>query len=200
MTRTAVIIGTLGHSTLGGRSAARHRRPGFRRRFRPFRRGQGRPAGRIDPWHERVLYGQGSDHPPAGGAARLHDRRARCTRPATMTRPIITMLRLAGNTMQGRGSTKPGRFVRCRHGNRTGPLDRMQMEAGRCDAEEIWRRGWESNPSTRLCRPLHNRFATSPEEDFDYATATGYLSQRLLEREKSLELSTSTLARLRSTN
>ena len=27
----------------------------------------------------------------------------------------------------------------------------------------IWRRGRESNPSRRLCRPLHNRFATSPE-------------------------------------
>ena len=28
----------------------------------------------------------------------------------------------------------------------------------------IWRRGRESNPSRRLCRPLHNRFATSPED------------------------------------
>ena len=27
----------------------------------------------------------------------------------------------------------------------------------------FWRRGRESNPSRRLCRPLHNRFATSPE-------------------------------------
>ncbi len=27
----------------------------------------------------------------------------------------------------------------------------------------VWRRGRESNPSRRLCRPLHNRFATSPE-------------------------------------
>jgi hypothetical protein len=27
----------------------------------------------------------------------------------------------------------------------------------------FWRRGRESNPSKRLCRPLHNLFATSPE-------------------------------------
>jgi hypothetical protein len=29
--------------------------------------------------------------------------------------------------------------------------------------ERIWRRGRESNPSRRLCRPLHNLFATSPD-------------------------------------
>ena len=77
-----------------------------------------------------------------------------------------------------------------------------------------WRRGRESNPSTRLCRPLHNRFATSPEVIVDDADMAGYrtkstregwasLNLKLnlkLEREKSLELSTSTLARLRSTN
>jgi hypothetical protein len=28
----------------------------------------------------------------------------------------------------------------------------------------VWRRGSESNRPRRLCRPLHNRFATSPEE------------------------------------
>ena len=32
------------------------------------------------------------------------------------------------------------------------------------DLQVCWRRGRESNPSRRLCRPLHNRFATSPEE------------------------------------
>src|SRR5471032_885346 len=60
----------------------------------------------------------------------------------------------------------------------------------------IWRRGRESNPSKRLCRPLHNLFATSPED------LLGCAAQHTvkLEREKSLELSTSTLARLRSTN
>ncbi|VXB99029.1 hypothetical protein MASSI9I_50861 [Massilia sp. 9I] len=108
--------------------------------------------------------------------------------------------------------------------------------------EICWRRGRESNPSRRLCRPLHNRFATSP--DFILAELTRPVMCRInrevnvfskfgageesrtldlnlgkvalyqlsysrigvqrvvkpLEREKSLELSTSTLARLRSTN
>ena len=120
----------------------------------------------------------------------------------------------------------------------------------------FWRRGRESNPSKRLCRPLHNLFATSPEDlRFPQHSARGKkrkpgfpfefwsgrrvsnsrpqpwqgcalptellpqfarqgLSQKRanfpritydtysekLEREKSLELSTSTLARLRSTN
>jgi hypothetical protein len=35
----------------------------------------------------------------------------------------------------------------------------------------LWRRGRESNPSKRLCRPLHNLFATSPEELLVSATA-----------------------------
>ena len=106
----------------------------------------------------------------------------------------------------------------------------------------FWRRGRESNPSKRLCRPLHNLFATSPEAltkkgsqaslllnsgageesrtlDLNLGKVALYqLSysrigaiilnhlhrfpaiRRSLEREKSLELSTSTLARLRSTN
>jgi hypothetical protein len=129
----------------------------------------------------------------------------------------------------------------------------------------IWRRGRESNPSKRLCRPLHNLFATSPEDwylprkirgktiraalpllvgsqasllnsgageesrtldlnlgkvalyQLSYSRIGAYHYRRnqtafptkiyfyyqtsaALEREKSLELSTSTLARLRSTN
>ncbi|MDB5791285.1 MAG: hypothetical protein JWQ80_1309 [Massilia sp.] len=34
--------------------------------------------------------------------------------------------------------------------------------AGGDFVKAFWRRGRESNPSRRLCRPLHNRFATSP--------------------------------------
>jgi hypothetical protein len=85
----------------------------------------------------------------------------------------------------------------------------------------IWRRGAESNRSKRLCRPLHNLFATPPEDLLcvDYLISSGSafdhlkkaasplfchkpvrLALRILERKKSLELSTSTLARLRSTN
>lgn len=29
-------------------------------------------------------------------------------------------------------------------------------------AKSVVRRGWESNPSTRFCRPLYNRFSTAP--------------------------------------
>gem|GEM_PF-6021283 len=34
-------------------------------------------------------------------------------------------------------------------------------------ARENWRRGRESNPRTRLCRPLHNHFATPPSGSRD---------------------------------
>src|SRR4051812_34451347 len=62
----------------------------------------------------------------------------------------------------------------------------------------IWRRGPESNRPTRICNPVHNRFATAPIS----LKKKGSLSFPFykMEREKSLELSTSTLARLRSTN
>ncbi len=68
----------------------------------------------------------------------------------------------------------------------------------RAQAEILWRRDPESNRARRICNPLHNRFAIAPA----YLTKKGSLSFpfRNLEREKSLELSTSTLARLRSTN
>ena len=78
-----------------------------------------------------------------------------------------------------------------------------------------WRRGPESNRASRICNPVHNRFVTAP-----YSVCLGkpaglptiYMKPPMkkdsifkvlpfeLEREKSLELSTSTLARLRSTN
>ena len=47
-----------------------------------------------------------------------------------------------------------------------------------------WRRVPESDWTRRICNPLHNRFANAPN----------------LERETRLELATSTLARLHSTN
>src|SRR5436190_4282713 len=60
-----------------------------------------------------------------------------------------------------------------------------------------WRLGSELNRRTRLCRPLHNHSATQPHNE------TGRRVRRLpenLERARRLELPTSTLARLRSTN
>ena len=73
----------------------------------------------------------------------------------------------------------------------------------------IWRRDPESNRADRICNPGHNRFAIAPlNAKLLFASALiltkkGSLSFPFsydLEREKSLELSTSTLARLRSTN
>ena len=73
----------------------------------------------------------------------------------------------------------------------------------------FWRRDPESNRANRICNPVHNRFAIAPMcfAPFDckrhlQPTKKGSLGFPLwnLEREKSLELSTSTLARLRSTN
>jgi hypothetical protein len=69
----------------------------------------------------------------------------------------------------------------------------------------FWRRGPESNRARRICNPLHNRFATAP---WSCGTKKGKLVLPFLarhhvwnlERETRLELATSTLARLRSTN
>ena len=71
-----------------------------------------------------------------------------------------------------------------------------------------WRRDPESNRANRICNPVHNRFAIAPvnlalpTHNRLTSTKKGSLGFPLwnLEREKSLELSTSTLARLRSTN
>ena len=66
-----------------------------------------------------------------------------------------------------------------------------------------WRRGPESNRPTWICNPVHNRFATAPHPEKAPEMKKGEICIPLfgnLEREKSLELSTSTLARLRSTN
>jgi len=82
----------------------------------------------------------------------------------------------------------------------------------------IWRRDPESNRAERICNPLHNRFAIAPKKREAQASLLPTLSEKAavplflnigkaaallflkLERAKSLELSTSTLARLRSTN
>src|SRR6188768_4146910 len=72
-----------------------------------------------------------------------------------------------------------------------------------------WRRGSESNRRRRLCRPLHDHSATPPgvaagavaqTEQTKRESAVLSPSLGKLERERSLELPTSTLARLRSTN
>ena len=61
-----------------------------------------------------------------------------------------------------------------------------------------WRRGPESNRADRICNPGHNRFATAPNRMKKGKLSLPFFP--MVEREKSLELSTSTLARLRSTN
>ena len=83
-----------------------------------------------------------------------------------------------------------------------------------------WRRGSESNRRTRLCRPLHDHSATPPRglaravpaapgeplhdpgslKNQKGKTAAARFPFVNLERERRLELPTSTLARLRSTN
>ena len=69
-----------------------------------------------------------------------------------------------------------------------------------------WRRDPESNWADRICNPVHNRFAIAPNLLVAHAAwadkkgKPGLPFLEKLEREKSLELSTSTLARLRSTN
>ena len=69
-----------------------------------------------------------------------------------------------------------------------------------------WRPGSESNRRTRICNPLHNHSATRPNslqaDQKNLLTIKkphqGFFG--ILERETRLELATSTLARLRSTN
>src|SRR5258708_27226303 len=76
----------------------------------------------------------------------------------------------------------------------------------KCTAKRGWRRESESNRRPRLCRPLHDHSAIPPAvvkkgrpgSRFDPRRIGPSLSD--LERETSLELATSTLARLRSTN
>jgi hypothetical protein len=73
-----------------------------------------------------------------------------------------------------------------------------------------WRRRPELNRRTRFCRPLRNHSATTPSRRkignespaLKRKTPKVFLQGLLqsLEREKGLEPSTSTLARLRSTN
>ena len=66
---------------------------------------------------------------------------------------------------------------------------------------KFWRREPESNRPTRICNPVHNRFAIAPFlKHFNYSDEYPKVFAVKLERQKSLELSTSTLARLRSTN
>src|SRR5687767_548327 len=77
-------------------------------------------------------------------------------------------------------------------------------DTGRFDE---WRRRPELNRRTRFCRPLRNHSATTPRDKRKGGSPNAKprgrcprgLLQRL-EREKGLEPSTSTLARLRSTN
>jgi hypothetical protein len=69
----------------------------------------------------------------------------------------------------------------------------------------FWRRDPESNWTYRICNPVHNRFAIAPllclpTKRLFVKKGSVKLPFFNMEREKRLELSTSTLARLRSTN
>ncbi len=80
------------------------------------------------------------------------------------------------------------------------PPYRRQQKTRRSGLSQYWRPGSESNRRTRLCRPLHDHSATRPVTSLcnELRRQAGvYLN---LERETRLELATSTLARLRSTN
>ncbi len=75
--------------------------------------------------------------------------------------------------------------------------------------KEFWRRDPESNWARRICNPLHNRFAIAPNDTTCKRLNYQVLLQKKeassfpffnVERETRLELATSTLARLRSTN
>ena len=69
---------------------------------------------------------------------------------------------------------------------------------------KIWRRDPESNWARRICNPLHNRFAIAPKNANDktrkFVLSKEQVRSLKMERETRLELATSTLARLRSTN
>ena len=110
------------------------------------------------------------------------------------------------------------RFVRCAPpalAARGASGRHKQKPRSRCfGLSLIWRRRSESNRRTRLCRPLHNHSATPPGDIFWIVSAISHPTGRRghkpkqkeaglpfgIERETSLELATSTLARLRSTN
>src|SRR3954452_22907169 len=69
------------------------------------------------------------------------------------------------------------------------------------DGSGSWRRESDSNRHRRLCRPLHDPSAIPPcLQEREGSFSTSGLPFGILERETSLELATSTLARLRSTN
>ena len=65
---------------------------------------------------------------------------------------------------------------------------------------KTWRREPESNRPTRICNPVHNRFAIAPSNNLTKKGKRFAFPSLKLERQKSLELSTYTLARYRSTN
>ena len=94
---------------------------------------------------------------------------------------------------------------------RLGPILRSPTLAlaGLATVRFGWRRGSESNRRRRLCRPLHDHSATPPGAGRARTRAASQTKRESplagspfedLERERSLELPTSTLARLRSTN
>ena len=86
-----------------------------------------------------------------------------------------------------------------------------EMAPGSAGLRQVWRRDPESNRAGRICNPLHNRFAIAPYAGLALWQEKRKLAASLfqsilflwpsnLERERRLELPTSTLARLRSTN
>ena len=97
-----------------------------------------------------------------------------------------------------------------------GHCETIKLPVRELFASIFWRRGPESNRASRICNPVHNRFVTAPFVQPNQCIIFNKPMQASnfpvkkdsilkccpfnVEREKSLELSTSTLARLRSTN
>ena len=129
--------------------------------------------------------------------------------------PLAEELESACPTVRGSAKTEAAsplqttRELRVGDEDRTNEHDFLQESRGTsakgfCSLVGSWRRGSESNRRGRLCRPLHDHSATPPgvrykEKRGKRCTGT-VLPSGMLERETSLELATSTMARLRSTN
>jgi hypothetical protein len=122
---------------------------------------------------------------------------------------------MLGNVF-ARLSPKRGRFtdlflrLRTARGSRQAAPKQKGLESRKDQGHCIfWRRGPESNRPTRICNPVHNRFATAPLKAAGHSEGGRTNREkgkhqaslfRNMERDKRLELSTYTLARYRSTN
>ncbi len=120
--------------------------------------------------------------------------------PGTGIEPVRPLCRIAADFKSAVSTNSTTRAKRT-----------TQLPPGTADAiDHFWRRDPESNRANRICNPVHNRFAIAPTSITYAGRGARHLTDKKgkpglpflwnMEREKSLELSTSTLARLRSTN